>query len=458
MLRHVTLAVVAILAGGMLGPARVWASTAEVFGLGSTESALAGASAARVRDFSAVHYDPAGLTRLEGPQATVGVLGFGSRLTIDDRNGRRAAGRLVDPAGVVIGAGAPIPFRGVLEGRLFIAIALFVPRDIVRVIARGPEEAFFPYYDNRTQRLIVVPALAARLGRGLSLGIAANFLAGLNGRILASEGAIRAIEARVDEQTISTVAMNVGLRWQSPQDRVAAALVYRQAFSVPFTTQAQTVVAGQRLDINIAAAGLYTPHTLVVGGALRLRPWLLLSADVTVAFWSAWDGPYVRVSAVLPILGPLSPSPPRLRFHDVVSPRVGVEIDRPLSPRWQLAVRAGAGFESSAIPARQTGITNLLDGEKGIFAAGLGTRVKAGSVGVRVDLHGQVQVVRSRTLVKRLADPGTQPDPVDAVRDEVPDDPSRPETLGPQVSNPGWPRISGGGAVWSAGLAITVER
>ena len=76
------------------------------------------------------------------------------------------------------------------------------------------------------------------------------------------------------------------------KDRQSAAIV-----------RAVTTMA-QALDINIAAAGLYTPHTLVVGGALRLRPWLLLSADVTVGFWSAWDGPYVQVSTVLPSRGP----------------------------------------------------------------------------------------------------------------------------------------------------------
>ena len=51
-----------------------------------------------------------------------------------------------------------------------------------------------------------------------------------------------------------------------------------------------------------------------------------------------------------------------------------------------------------------------------------------------------------------------RPDPLTALRDEVTDDPSRPETLGPQISNPGYPKIVGEGFVWSLGLTITVAR
>ena len=53
----------------LAGAAR--ASTPDVFGLGSEESAVCGASAARVHDFSAGYYDPAGLTLVEKPEVSI---------------------------------------------------------------------------------------------------------------------------------------------------------------------------------------------------------------------------------------------------------------------------------------------------------------------------------------------------------------------------------------------------
>lgn len=436
----------------LIGAGTAHGSAAELFGLSSEESAVAGASTARVADFSAAYYNPAGLTRVERATFSVGVIGYGSRLTI---NG--SVRPIEEPFGIVIGAGAPVPLGWVLRDRLFIGIALYlVPDAIVRVISRSPEEPFFPYYDNRTQRLIVLPTLGVRLWRGLSVGIAFNYLAGLGGNVVASEGTTRAVEARVDEAIFATLKINAGAQWHSPADRVAVGLTYRQAFSVPFTTVTQNRVAGQPIDVNVDAEGLYTPHELVAGAAVRATPWLRLSADVTWAMWSSWRGPYVTVSSALPIIGAIDAPPPRLAYRDTGSLRLGVEGTRDLGRGVGLAVRGGYGFESSPIPAEQPGVTNLLDGPKHLVTAGAGIAIAAGAASVRIDLHGQLQVLQPRTLVKRVVP--DESDPSAGLRDEVQDDPRKPETLGAQISNPGYPSIRGAGFVWAAGLTLTVAR
>src|SRR5207248_1647462 len=102
--------------------------------------------------------------------------------------------------------------------------------------------------------------------------------------------------------------------------------------------------------------------------------------------------------------------------------------------------------------------TNLLDGPKHLVTVGAGLTIAAGARRVRIDAHGQLQAVEARTLVKQIAQPGAPYDPARALRDEVPDDPQHPETLGAQISNPGYPRITGTGFVWALGLTLTVER
>ena len=276
-----------------------------------------------------------------------------------------------------------------------VGVALYVvPDSVVRVIARKPEQPFFPYYDNRTQRLVVLPSLAVRIGWGFSAGIAINYLAGLNGQVFTAEGYTRAVEPRVDEAIFATAKIHAGLLWRSPSDRFAASLVYRQRFSVPFNTDSRNRVGGEPINIRIDAEGLFTPDEIVVGGAVRVVPRLRVSADLTASLWSQWRGPFVLVDSDLPIIGPLSAPPPTLAYKDTVSLRAGVEYEHPVDGFCALRARAGYGFETSPIPAEseQHG-TRLLDGTKHFLGLGFGLRLSRGALGLRVDGHGQLHVV-----------------------------------------------------------------
>ncbi len=403
----------------LLWPGAAWGSAADVFGLGSEESGVGGASAARVHDFSAGFYDPAGLTEIRGPEGSVGVLGFGARLTVKDENGTSHQG-MTDPVGILVGAATPIPFRSFLAGRLYIGLALYIlPDTIVRVTSREPTEAFYPLYDNRTQRLMVLPTLAARLGRGVSIGMGFNYLAALNGQVAASQGSARAVEARVDEQILSETSVNVAVRWQiNPAWSVAA--VYREEFSVPFHTVSRSDVAGQPIDLDVDAEGLFTPHTVVVGAAWRVRH-LVASLDVSWAHWSGWRGPYVTVEGVLPIVGAINSQPPKPAFSDTGGVRAGMEWTRPFA-RFDFKLRGGYGFESSPAPTNQPD-TRLLDGNKHRLALGLGISGRAGRVILRADAHAQMDLLQPTTL--HGTDGAT---------------------------------TSGGGFVWAAGCTLTVQR
>ncbi|HEX6836536.1 MAG TPA: hypothetical protein VF334_08175 [Polyangia bacterium] len=369
---------------------RAAASEPELFGLGSEEAAVAGASSARVHDFSAGYYDPAGLVLARRPEASIGVIGFGSSLPLPDGSRFHMGDRL----GILVGAATPVPFSGVLADRLYFGVALhLLPDSIVHVIARTPDRAFYPLYDNRTQRLVVLPAVAARLWRGLSVGLAFNFLAGLGGNVAATEGATRALEARVDEQIYSHVAVNAGVRWQA-LPRLAVALVYRQAFGVPFRTVAKNQIAGQPIDLDVDAEELYTPHTLVGGVAWRARPSLMLSLDVAWLRWSDWRGPYVTVTSELPLVGGIATAPPAVAFTDAVAVRAGADWTALVRGAWATSLRGGYAFESSPVPTQQTG-TQLVDGHKHHLTAGFGTRVAIFGGELRFDVHGELQIVQA---------------------------------------------------------------
>jgi long-subunit fatty acid transport protein len=374
-------------------PAR--ASTPDVFGLGSEESAVCGASAARVHDFSAGHYDPAGLTLVEKPEVSIGVLGFGSTLSLPGGKTQSIA----DPYAVVVGAAAPVPLLRWLENRIYFGLALSIlPTGVVRVIAHNPTtDAFFPLYDNRTQRLVVLPSVAVRLPKGVSIGLGFNYLAGLGGHVSGAEGTTRAIEARVDEAIFSILSVNAGIRWQAKR-WLALALVYREQFSVPFSTYSSNLVAGQPINIDVDAQGLFTPHQLLVGGALSLPKRVMLSLDVGWSHWSGWSGPFVTVSSQLPLVGPIDARPPAVNFSDTGWFRLGVEWLALDKPKAQVLLRGGYGFESAALASPPAG-TQLQDGHKHRLALGLGGRLPFGPMMFRLDAHAQLDVVGSAGIV-----------------------------------------------------------
>lgn len=425
-------------------------SPAEVFGFGSRSAGLAGATAAATSDFSAGYYNPGGLGFGRGKHVSFGVLGAASNLQINDRRTD-----LAEPFGVVFGASAPAPLGGALTDRIIVGIGLYLlPKTVVRVIARRPDEPFYPWYDNRTQRLVVLPTIAWRVTDRFALGLAANVLAGLGGTVVAGEGPTRALDARVDEEIGTRAAVHGGVRmvlapwWEM-------AMVYRQAFGVPFSTVADTTVAGEPIDLAISAKGLFTPHTFVLGQAWH--PGVVdLSLDLQYARWSGYPGPFVAVDSNLPLVGPLAGVLPEVPWKDTFGARLGAEGHLP-GDRVDLTLRGGYGFETSPVPASQPGTTNLLDGPKHTLAIGLGLGFRAGGRRLRIDLHAQAQLVGARTLRKTISPSGATPASFDALRDEVVDDPSEPSTLGTQISNPGYPSIRSGGQVLSGGVTVEVE-
>ena len=162
------------------------------------------------------------------------------------------------------------------------------------------------------------------------------------------------------------------------------------------------------------------------------------------------------VESELPLVGPLAGALPDVPYHDTIAVRVGGEI----TPIANLTLRGGYGFETSPIPTTQTGVTNLLDGPKHTIGAGIGLGWRrAGGKAMRLDGHVQAQLVGARSLSKQIYDPssGEPYDPYTSLRDEVTDDPQDPATLGDQISNPGYPGVTSGGQVFSAGVTLEIE-
>jgi long-chain fatty acid transport protein len=378
-------------------PLPATASVGDVFGLGSRSAALANAATALAEGFEATYYNPA---RIEGPpRFSLGILAAGSLLSA---NGVRKP--IEDPLGIVIGATAPLPLGGALRDRIHVGLGLFLlPDKIVREIGRAPADPHFPLFDNRTQRVVILPAVSFRLHPKLSLGIAANVLAALGGAVNVREGPLRGLDARVDEDLLTTFAVNAGISIR-PTPFFTIALAFREEFSLPFFTNAETTVAGNRFELNLRARTLFEPATASLGTAIEVTHGLTLAFDLAYKRWSRFPGGLVQVTGALPLpVGPVSEIPlvpplPEARFRDIFAVRTGVEWRAWTRGAWGLDLRGGYGFEPSPVPP-QTEATSYVDGEKHTVSVGAGL-TRSGRFAL--DAHLMLQLLGS-TRVERSA-------------------------------------------------------
>jgi hypothetical protein len=422
-------------------PRTASASGADVFGMGSEAIARGGAMTAVSTGHEATFYNPAGLAFGERSELSIGYLRILSDLEIQTRRGEQEQ-KIEDPDLMVLGVALP------LGERVAIGFSSYVlPTTILHVIANSPEDPFFPYYANRTQRLLLLPGVAVKPFDWIAVGVGVNYLAGLGGSASAAEGPTREVEAGVSEELPPAAALHAGVRVQ-PSEIWSLGLAYRQAFAAPYFTDTTNVIAGAALDVSVEAKALETPEEIALGVAYDQKP-LALSFDATWARWSESQGPYVRVTALVAGVR-IDQPPPRNPYRDVVNLRWGAAWDHEVSDSTTLTYRFGQFFEPSIIED-QTGRTNLIDGAKLGWSAGLGVRTTSLlPLPLRFDVHGQAISVRSRRYDKRLSTPEQAREDPYALADEDP-------APGTQIANAGYPSISGGGHVYTLGAVMTVE-
>jgi long-subunit fatty acid transport protein len=129
--------------------------------------------------------------------------------------------------------------------------------------------------------------------------------------------------------------------------------------------------------VTLRSTSFFTPMRAAISAAYRLRPDLLVTADVAWEHWSALGSgvPDLRVLLALDIAPPLvDPMAVPSSFHDIVIPRVGVQWIR-----GSRALRAGAAYLPSPVKP-QTGITSFADGDRTLATAGVGWRVAPNAV------------------------------------------------------------------------------
>lgn len=427
-------------------PGGARAGTFELFGVHPEDMAEGSARTAAADDGSACFYNPGGLAMGEGNR--LHVSGVVAKSLLDAQGERQP---ISDPVGGTLTLSVDVPLEGPLEDRLRVGLAMYsLPDRLMRLRTQSQSTPFFPYYDNRSQRLVFMPGLAVRLADELGVGVGINALAGVQGPIDVREGQSRTLESRVVQEAGTVARWMVGVRYD-PSEGVHFGATFRQSFGVPLTVTTTADVAGVPLSVDVSAAeALFDPGAFVVGG--RFEPWDRWSLELDVAYqrWAAWKGPLLRIDTTVSALSLVS-KPPQGMFQDTVSVRGAAAWQVERKPFREALVHVGAGYETSMIDASvQQGRSNFMDGPKTLLGAGMSVRFvdvvgEALRLGIGLQMHHVASYRQDKVVCAEV------PCPAGTV---VGQDTSNP-TEG--IDNPGYPTLSGGGVVFAGAVGVGVD-
>lgn len=421
------------------------ASAFEVFGFGPEGVAEVSARVARADDGTAAFYNPGGLAFGKGYRFRLSGLGALSGLKIQGETQE-----LTNAVGGTVAADVDVPLEGPLAGRVRIGVGIYtLPDSMMHLRTNETSKPFYPYYDNRTQRFTVIPALSLLPWDRLGLGLGVNVLTGVGGPVDVREGQSRAIESRIQQEAETVAALVAGARVRVG-NKLQLGATWRQSFGVPLDIRTSASIAGVPLLVNVSSAeSLYDPMAVVAGASYDLTDDLTVEADGTWHRWSAWAGPLLDVSATVSALS-LSTHAPRDLFQDTFGGR-GAAVWRAMhTESRELKLHAGAGYETSMLSDKQQGRTNFVDGAKILFGLG-GTASWFGKQGraLRLGAAFQGQLVGAYSQKKVACT--EVPCPAGTV--------VGPDTNAPDqgITNPGYPKLDASGMVYVISLGVGVD-
>jgi hypothetical protein len=423
-----------------------WASAFEVLGFGPEGVAEVSARAARVRDGTAAFYNPGGLAF--GSGYGLRLAGTGAFSMLDAQSARQA---IADPVGASIASDLDVPLEGPLHGKIRVGLGLYaLPNKLLRLRTRETTAPFFPYYDNRTQRLTAIPALAVRPIEPLGVGVGLNLLGGVAGPVDVREGQSRALESRLEQEVATVASLVAGAQLEATR-RLRFGLAYRQRFGIPLRITTTANVAGVPLAVNVTATdALFDPSVVVLAASFEPAEGLGFELDASWHHWSSWSGPLLEVEATVSALA-LSSHPPQGLFQDAWAGRAAGWWRVSRTATREIDVHAGAGLESSMLRSDvQQGRSNMVDGAKLLLGAGASVAFE-GLVGRRLRLGLGVQAQRVSPFSQAKVACTRVPCPPDTV--------VGPDTANPTqgITNPGYPALTSGGVLFVGSVGVGVE-
>lgn len=335
---------------------------------------MGGAHTAMSEDFTAVYYNPAGLTAASEPGFGIGFMLSRPQLSLEFDKSERAIAELEPPGSDGVTFGAVFPLGGAaVRNRVVMGLGLNVPTSsLLNGQALDPAIPHWYMYQALPRRIVASLGLGVLPLDWVSLGLGVQFLAGVEGQLDYELDVVagRLVRKTVTFDIVPNAAPILGLELR-PLQGLRIGISYRASIESDVDLPVEFVATGiAELEILTAFQVQYTPHQLSVGASYAWAELdLKLAADLTWAMWSLAPDPSVASSIDVggelfagtgfdQILDAPAPGQERnvdLAFRDIWVLRLGAE--RALG---MFSVRAGYAIRPSPAPLQTSG-TNYVD-------------------------------------------------------------------------------------------------
>ncbi len=447
----------------LVGAQSASANPYDVFSYDSRSAAMGSAFVAMSDSLAAPYFNPALL--MSDGKADCGVSYFSSYPSLDfqvigensymdpdiDGNIIERNQRLAEEARDVESVtGYSLVITSPLSERISAGVAIHLPKHrIIRERFQLPTKPFYLDYDNRCQRLVVLPSLAYKVNQRLSVGASVSLLSDTTGVIvgdvpLGDENKI--VEISTDLSLDLIMAGIYGLHYRFSDKWSVGAAYHEKMYLWVSTHQDITSTIGTvpiSIPLDVKSVTLFQPAQWIIGSAWTPSQRFSMGFDLAYVVWHEYIPPFPEIDIDFSDVEELAELPKVLDIHDplikkywdfkdTIVPRMGWEyaVNDLLTLRW------GYTFDPSPVP-KQDGMVTILDEDTHILNGGFGLKL---SKNLTVDMHAQFFYMPNYKVTK---------DP-DMFEDEVSDN-TRP---GKQIFNPAFPSFEAGGSILSLGASL----
>ncbi|GBC61859.1 long-chain fatty acid transporter [Desulfonema ishimotonii] len=347
------------------------AANVDTFGIGSKATALGGAFSAYADDPYAIHYNPAGLTRISritisgGTHlilADINVGNYHVEGTDSSVNGSKDFSNNSD--------GLVVPHFGFvypLSDKLVTGIAAYAPYglDIEFDDNTAENPGAFNNVHSYYNRMVITPAISYRFSEKISGGFGISVGRSECGveRLLYLPGTSfheKKVETELEDDF--NYSFNAGIMY-TPTDSLTLGLTFRSKADADFEGSAEVVgIPGSKTDIESSI-----DHPAQVQGGIRYQPHSNFSLELDLVWtdWSTVDC-YI-ISFTPPLLGVQTEDVCEREWEDTVQVRIGAE--------WALndmvVLRGGYFYDPSPVPDKTFDL-QWPDSDKKTYSFGMG--------------------------------------------------------------------------------------
>jgi|GEM_PF-2757589 len=410
---------------------RLYANALDLYGFGSRGPAMGNAYCAIAEGFSAVYYNPAGLSKIESIDAGVGFLSTENHfkplknivLGADkDNPGILLTGNIkFDDNGATGMWGG---FGASVTKKLSVGLGIFLPDSQYLAIlkSQSQREPHYLNFENRPKRLSLLAGASLKLSEHLAVGVGANILYGPDGNVNATISS--QAESRVDLSLVfkPRISPIFGILY-NPSPALGFGLTYHGELyhgKLDLDVDGQMNMGTLNMPVLAQMSSIIfnTPQRISAGIAYTPTDSLTLAVEVAWKDWSSFNdaslgvnfnsGPGTIGTAELPEID--------LQFEKVFSPNFKDTVVLGIGGEYRFGsfcpfeflgnidfnLRVGYTFEPTPIPD-QNGLTNFLGSDRHIITFGTGVRAldpfRTGKT-IRMDLLFQLHILEKKNVTK----------------------------------------------------------